>query len=49
MLQHEGLNATLHNIAESLTVMMHNMSNNTITGQVGRAEAFVKVQWLWLI
>lgn len=49
MLLHEGLNVTLHNIAESLTVMMQNVSTSEVTGQVGRARAFVQVQWLWLI
>ena len=43
MLQHEGLNATLHNVASTMTIMMQNVSGDTITGQVGRAGAFVQV------
>ena len=49
MVQYQGLNLTPHNIAESLTVMMHNVSTNPITGQVGHAKAFVHVRWPWLI
>ncbi len=49
MLKYRGLNATLQSVAESLTAMMQNMSNDTITGQVGYGQAFVHVQWLWLL
>lgn len=49
MLQYRGLNATLQSIAESLTAMMQNISNVTITGQVGHVQAIVHVQWLWLL
>lgn len=49
MLKYRGLNATLQSVAESLTAMMQNLSNDTITGQVGYGQAFVHVQWLWLL
>lgn len=49
MLQHRGLNATLQSVAESLTAMMQNISTDVITGQVGHAQAFVHVRWLWLL
>lgn len=49
MLQHSNLNATLHSVAESLTAMMASIGTDTITGQVGHAQAFVHVRWLWLL
>jgi hypothetical protein len=49
MLRYRGLNATLHNMANSLTVMMQNVSNDSITGKVGHPRAYVHVRWPWLI
>lgn len=49
MVQHRGLNATVHSIAESLTVMMQNLSTDKITGQVGHTQTIVQVRWLWLL
>jgi hypothetical protein len=49
MLRYRGLNATLQNMANSLTVMMQNVSNDSITGQVGHPRAYVHVRWPWLI
>lgn len=49
MIQHRGLNATLQSIAEYLTAMMLSISTDTITGQVGHAQALVHVDWVWLL
>lgn len=47
--QDNGLNATLHSIAEALTALMQNISTKTITGQVAHTQTYVQVRWLWLL
>lgn len=47
--QNNGLNATVHSIAEALTALMQNISTKTITDQIAHVQTFVQVRWPWLL